>query len=78
MIVVPVDTRMSDSLRIVENRWFFVSRLSVSSASVTGTPARRNVAIWREKCMISTRPTRSRVISVWRPFRCVIDVTRMP
>ena len=43
-----------------------------------GTPARRNVAICREKCMISTSGTRCFVISTFMPLRSTILSTRMP
>ena len=45
VMVEPLPTRSSDVGQDPGNRLFLVSRRSVSSASVTGTPARRNVAI---------------------------------
>ena len=55
--------------RIALNRLLSTPSATTPSASVSGMPPRVNAAIWREKCMITWRGTRSLVISIFeKPF----------
>ncbi len=74
----PAVTRSNTSPRMYLKRLLVASMRRLSSASVIGTPARRKVAICREKCMMSTSGTFSLVSSTWRPLRSVMRVTRRP
>ena len=52
----------------------------VCTASRIGRPARRNAAIWRDRCMTSSRLTRGPVISNCRRlfFSVTLEVAQLP
>src|SRR5439155_4849169 len=69
--VAPLRRARAMSARTVARRLFCgISSRITSRASVTGIPARRNTAIWRENCIRSLRGTRFLVISNCRMLLC--------